>query len=163
MLHVPLLRSANPVCLLTLFSKCLILGKDAKDVSKADAFDYVAAWTVGNDLSARKLQVKPELAGPTPQFNFSKGFDTYAPMGPCLVAHDLIADPSKLHLTTKINGDIRQDERVSDLLFDCAYLIEYLSQGTTLQKGSVIMTGTPGGMYALELQPRNLLRSWRDI
>jgi 2-keto-4-pentenoate hydratase/2-oxohepta-3-ene-1,7-dioic acid hydratase in catechol pathway len=71
-------------------------------------------------------------------------------MGPCLVAHGLIGDPSKLHLTTRINGDVRQDESVSDLLFDCAYLIEYLSQGTTLQKGSVIMTGTPGGMYALE-------------
>ena len=130
-------------------SKCLILGKNAKDVSRADAFDYIAAWTVGNDLSARKLQVKPELAGPTPQFGFSKGFDTFAPMGPCLVANDLIGDPRKLHLTTKINGDVRQDEGVSDLIFDCAYLIEYLSQGTTLQKGSVVMTGTPGGIYTL--------------
>lgn len=128
----------------------MILGKDAKDVSREDAFSYVAAWTVGNDLSARKLQVRPELAGPTPQFNFSKGFDTYAPMGPCLVAHDLIGDPSKLHLTTRINGNVRQDEHVSDLLFDCAYLIEYLSQGTTLQKGSVIMTGTPGGTWSVQ-------------
>lgn len=143
-----------PLCKSHLFAhkvfKCLIIGKDAKDVSRANAFDYVAAWTVGNDLSARKLQVAPELAGPTPQFNFSKGFDTYAPMGPCLVAHDLIGDPSKLRLTTKINGSVRQDESLSDLLFDCAYLIEYLSQGTTLQKGSVIMTGTPGGMYLFE-------------
>ena len=69
-------------------------------------------------------------------------------MGPCLVAHDLIGNPSELHLTTKINSEVRQDESLSDLLFDCAYLIEYLSQGTTLQKGSIIMTGTPGGTYA---------------
>ena len=128
-------------------SQCLVLGKDAKNVSKDEALDYVAAYTVGNDVSARKLQLKPALAGPTPQFDFSKGFDTYAPMGPCLVASEVIKDIPSLHLTTKINGEVRQRESLSDLLFDCAYLIEYLSQGTTLQKGSVIMTGTPGGTF----------------
>ena len=101
---------------------------------------------MGNDISSRKLQSDPTLAGKTPQYGFSKGFDTYAPMGPCLVANELIEDPSALHLTTTINGEVRQNELVSDLLFDCAYCIAYLSQGTTLQKGSVIMTGTPGGM-----------------
>ena len=125
--------------------QCLVMGKDAKDVSKEEALDFVAAYTVGNDLSSRKLQLKPALAGPSPQFDFSKGFDTFAPLGPCLVASELIGDPSDLHLTTKINGNVRQDESLSDLIFDCAYLISYLSQGTTLQKGSVIMTGTPGG------------------
>lgn len=71
--------------------------------------------------------------------------DTFAPLGPCLVAADLIPDPSQLRLRTVVDGEIRQDEMVEDLLFDCAYLVAYLSQGTTLQKGSVIMTGTPGG------------------
>ena len=125
--------------------QCLVIGRDAKDVSKEEALDYVAAYTVGNDISSRKLQTDPALAGPTPQFDFSKGFDSFAPLGPCLVASELIGDPSGLHLTTKVNGNIRQDEGLSDLIFDCAYLISYLSQGTTLRKGSVIMTGTPGG------------------
>lgn len=121
------------------------MGKDAKDVSVDEALSYVAAYTVGNDVSSRKLQRKPELAGRVPQWGFSKGFDTFGPIGPCLVSSKLIKDPSKLWLKTMIDGQVRQDESVSDLLFDCAYLISYLSQGTTLQKGSVIMTGTPGG------------------
>lgn len=129
--------------------QCLVLGQDAKDIPVERALDYIAAYTVGNDISSRKLQTRPELAGPTPQFCFSKGFDTFAPLGPCLVASELIGDPSSLHLTTKINGQVRQDEDLTDLLFDCAYLIAYLSQGTTLQKGSVIMTGTPGGTSIL--------------
>ena len=73
------------------------------------------------------------------------GFDTFAPLGPVLVAASEIPDPSQLHLKTIVDGEVRQDETVGDLLFDCKYLISYLSQGTTLQKGSVIMTGTPGG------------------
>ena len=114
-------------------------------MSREEALDYVGGWTVGNDISSRKLQSQPHLAGKMPQFGFSKGFDTYAPMGPVLVANDLIGDPEKLHITTKVNGEIRQDEGVHDLLFDCKYLISYLSQGSTLKKGTVIMTGTPGG------------------
>ncbi|KAG9773388.1 AAT family amino acid transporter, partial [Aureobasidium melanogenum] len=124
---------------------CMVIDRDAKDVSKEDALDYVAAYTAGNDISSRKLQRDPNLAGRVPQWGFSKGFDTFAPMGPCLVAAELIGDPAQLHLKTIVDGEIRQDESVSDLLFDCAYLVSYLSQGTTLQKGSVIMTGTPGG------------------
>jgi 2-keto-4-pentenoate hydratase/2-oxohepta-3-ene-1,7-dioic acid hydratase in catechol pathway len=127
---------------------CLVIGQDAKDVPLADALDYVAAYTCGNDISSRKLQRDPEFAGKIPQWGFSKGFDTFAPLGPCLVAADLIGDPKTLHLQTIIDGEVRQDESVGDLLFDCAYCIHYLSQGTTLQKGSVIMTGTPGGVGA---------------
>jgi len=121
------------------------MGRDAKDVSREEALDYVAAYTSGNDLSSRKLQRDPELAGRVPQWGFSKGFDTYAPVGPALVSTELIPDPAQLHLKTIIDGETRQSESVSDLLFDCAYIISYLSQGTTLQKGQVIMTGTPGG------------------
>jgi 2-keto-4-pentenoate hydratase/2-oxohepta-3-ene-1,7-dioic acid hydratase in catechol pathway len=105
----------------------------------------VAAYTCGNDISSRKLQRDPGLAGNVPQWGFSKGFDTFAPLGPCLVRSDLIGDPKTLELKTIINGEVRQQEMISDLLFDCAYLVSYLSTGTTLKKGSVIMTGTPGG------------------
>ena len=121
------------------------MGRDAKDVSEAEALSYVAAYTCGNDISSRKLQRDPALAGRVPQWGFSKGFDTFAPLGPCLVNPDLIHNPSDLRLKTIVDGEVRQNEVISDLLFGCAYLISYLSTGTTLQKGSVIMTGTPGG------------------
>ncbi|KAI1840750.1 hypothetical protein JX266_013024 [Neoarthrinium moseri] len=135
----------------------LVIGKDAKDVPVEKALDFVAAYTVGNDISSRKLQRSPEYAGRVPQWGFSKGFDTFAPLGPCLVASHLIKDPKDLWLKTKVNGELRQDESVSDLLFDCSYLISYLSQGTTLQKGSIIMTGTPGGVGADMDPPRWLV------
>jgi 2-keto-4-pentenoate hydratase/2-oxohepta-3-ene-1,7-dioic acid hydratase in catechol pathway len=123
------------------------MGRDAKDVSEADALSYVAAYTCGNDISSRKLQRDPAFAGRIPQWGFSKGFDTFAPLGPCLVSSDLVGDPSKLYLKTIVDGEVRQEESVSDLLFGCTYLISYLSSGTTLQKGSIIMTGTPGGTF----------------
>jgi len=125
---------------------CLVLGKDAKNVSVEDALDYVGAYTVGNDISSRKLQRDPTYAGKVPQWGFSKGFDTFAPLGPCLVSPAVVGDPKTLLLKTVVDGELRQEELVDDLLFDCAYCISYLSSGTTLQKGSVIMTGTPGGV-----------------
>jgi len=136
---------------------CLIIGRDAKDVSEADALSYVAAYTCGNDISSRKLQRDPSFAGRIPQWGFSKGFDTFAPLGPCLVNSNLIGDPAKLNLKTIVDGEVRQEESVADLLFGCAYLVSYLSQGTTLQKGSVIMTGTPGGVGAGMNPPKYLV------
>ncbi|OBT53704.1 hypothetical protein VE04_07342 [Pseudogymnoascus sp. 24MN13] len=136
---------------------CLVLDRDCKDVSEADALSYVGAYTCGNDISSRKLQRDPAFAGRIPQWGFSKGFDTFAPLGPVLVNADLIKDPAKLHLKTIINGEVRQDESVGDLLFGVPYLISYLSSGTTLQKGSVIMTGTPGGVGAGLNPPKYLV------
>ncbi|RFU28420.1 hypothetical protein B7463_g7902, partial [Scytalidium lignicola] len=136
---------------------CIVIERDCKNVSEADALSYVAAYTCGNDVSSRKLQRDPALAGRVPQWGFSKGFDTFAPLGPCLVNPSLIGDPSKLQLKTIVDGEVRQAEGVSDLLFGCAYLISYLSSGTTLQKGSVIMTGTPGGVGAGMNPPKYLV------
>ncbi|KIY03331.1 uncharacterized protein Z520_00022 [Fonsecaea multimorphosa CBS 102226] len=136
---------------------CLVIGRDAKDVSVEQALDYVGGYTAGNDVSSRKLQRDPEFAGRVPQWGFSKGFDTFAPLGPCLVAPDLIGNPADLHLKTIIDGETRQSESVSDLLFDCPYIISYLSQGTTLQQGSVIMTGTPGGVGSGMKPPKYLV------
>ncbi|KAB5523032.1 hypothetical protein GE09DRAFT_488530 [Coniochaeta sp. 2T2.1] len=127
---------------------CIVIGRDAKNVSQADALSYVAAYTCGNDISARKLQRDKTLAGPVPQWGYSKGFDTFAPLGPLLVSAEVIGDPARLHLQTIVDGEVRQDEGVADLLFDCANIVSYLSQGTTLEAGTVIMTGTPGGVGA---------------
>ncbi|KAJ5501529.1 Fumarylacetoacetase C-terminal-like protein [Penicillium expansum] len=106
-----------------------------------NALSYVAAYTVGNDISARKLQRDPALAGRVPQWGFSKGFDTFAPLGPCLVAASEIADPSKLLLKTIVDGEVRQEEYVADLLFDCAYLVSYLLAGYDVAEGECYYDG----------------------
>ncbi|KAF1975539.1 fumarylacetoacetate hydrolase family protein-like protein [Bimuria novae-zelandiae CBS 107.79] len=130
---------------------CFIISKDAKDVSEADAYDYVGGYLCGNDVSSRKLQRDPKLAGTVPQWNFSKGFDTYAPLGPQIVSTEVIPDPSKLYLKTIVNGDVRQSETIDDLCFKIHTIVSYCSQGTTLKKGTVIMTGTPSGVgYAMK-------------
>lgn len=125
----------------------MVIGRDAKDVSESEALDYVAAYTAGNDISSRKWQRDPAKAGGVPQWGFSKGFDTYAPLGPVLVSSTLIPDPSTLHLKTIVDGELRQNAGLDDLVFSVSRLIAHLSSGTTLQKGSVIMTGTPGGEH----------------
>lgn len=122
-----------------------MIGKDAKNVQEGEALEYVAAYTAGNDISSRKWQRDPNLAGGVPQWGFSKGFDTFAPLGPVLVSSDLILSPENLHLQTVVDRQVRQDAKLDDLVFSIPYLIAHLSSGTTLQKGSVIMTGTPGG------------------
>ncbi|KAI0544193.1 hypothetical protein F4679DRAFT_565917 [Xylaria curta] len=131
---------------------CIIIGKDAKDVSASRALEYVAAYTAGNDISSRKLQLDRELAGPLPQADFSKGFDTFAPLGPALLSSTLVDDPKRLRLQTTVNGEVRQQGCADDFIFGIEQLIEYLSTGTTLQKGSVIMTGSSGGVGS-RMQP----------
>jgi 2-keto-4-pentenoate hydratase/2-oxohepta-3-ene-1,7-dioic acid hydratase in catechol pathway len=123
----------------------VVIGKDAKNVQESEALEYVAAYTAGNDISSRKWQRDQNLAGGVPQWGFSKGFDTFAPLGPVLVSADLIPSPENLHLQTIVDRQVRQDAKLDDLVFSIPYLIAHLSSGTTLQKGSVIMTGTPGG------------------
>ncbi|KAF5644854.1 hypothetical protein F25303_5793 [Fusarium sp. NRRL 25303] len=134
----------------------VVIGKDAKNVKESEALDYVAAYTAGNDISSRKWQRDPNLAGGVPQWGFSKGFDTFAPLGPALVSSSVITAPEKLLLQTIVDKETRQDAGLDDLVFSIPRLIAHLSSGTTLQKGSVIMTGTPGGVGA-GLQPPKYL------
>lgn len=130
---------------------CFIISKDAKNVPEAEAYSYIGGYLCGNDVSSRKLQRDPNLAGTVPQWNFSKGFDTYCPLGPQIVSTNVIPDPAKLWLKTKVNGELRQSETMDDLCFKVPYLVSYCSQGTTLKKGTVIMTGTPSGVgYAMK-------------
>jgi len=137
-------------------NQCILIGRDAKDVEEKDALSYIAAYTAGNDVSTRKLQRDPELAGPVPQWSFSKGFDTYAPLGPALISTQLVPDPAALRLTTTIDGEARQSSGLNDLLFSIPYLVSYFSAGTTLQRGSIIMTGTPGGVGSGQKPPKFL-------
>lgn len=124
----------------------ILVGKDAKNISEAEALSYVAAYTVGNDVSARDWQREAAKAGPVPQWTFSKSFDKYAPLGPCLVSTSVIGEADNLQLRTFVNGELRQQANTSDLCFGVKRLIAFCSQGQTLEAGSLIMTGTPGGV-----------------
>ncbi len=129
----------------------VVIGKAAKNVSRANALDYVLGYTCCNDVSARDHQLR--LGGG--QWCRGKFFDTFAPLGPRLVTRDEIPDPNALKIATILNGDRVQDWTTSDMIFDVPSLIEYLSGSTTLLPGTVILTGTPHGVgMAAKPQPR---------
>jgi 2-keto-4-pentenoate hydratase/2-oxohepta-3-ene-1,7-dioic acid hydratase in catechol pathway len=112
--------------------------------------DYVLGNTVGNDVSSRWWQ-QPAQSGN--QHGYAKSFDQFAPIGPILCSPTWIPDLSKLILNTRVNGAERQLTGTDDLIFDVPSIIKHLSRGMTLQKGSVIMTGTPGGVGAFMKPP----------
>jgi 2-keto-4-pentenoate hydratase/2-oxohepta-3-ene-1,7-dioic acid hydratase in catechol pathway len=119
-------------------------------VSKANALDHVLGYTCANDVSARDWQIK--LGGG--QWCRGKFFDTFAPLGSCLVTTDEIPDPQGLRISTTLNGERVQDWTTSDMIFDVAALIEFLSGSTTLVPGTVILTGTPHGVGMAARPPR---------
>ncbi|OQO10056.1 hypothetical protein B0A48_04412 [Cryoendolithus antarcticus] len=130
----------------------VVIGKDAKNISKENALDYVAGYCTSNDVSCRDWQMEKDKAGMMPQFTFSKSFDNYLPLGPAIVSPQVLGDGSGLRLTTKVNGELRQDSNTSELWFGVRDLVAFLSQGQTLQRGSLIVTGTPGGV-GLAMKP----------
>ena len=120
----------------------VVIGKPCKNVSRENALDYVLGYTCANDVSARDHQIK--LGGG--QWCRGKFFDTFAPLGPCLVTTDEITNPNDLKIATILNGQRVQDCTTSDIIFDIPAIIEYLSGSTTLVPGTVILTGTPQGV-----------------
>jgi 2-keto-4-pentenoate hydratase/2-oxohepta-3-ene-1,7-dioic acid hydratase in catechol pathway len=135
----------------------IVIAKTGKNIDKEDALEYVAGYVVSNDLSARTWQRDPVYAGGVPQWCFSKGFDKYAPLGPMIVSPQLVGDASNLRLQTWVNEELRQDSSTSDLLFGVKEIISFVSQGTTLEQGTVIMTGTPAGVgMGMKPEPRYL-------
>lgn len=135
----------------------ILIGKEAKDIAEDDALDFIAAYTCGDDISSRDWQSDPRMAGPVPQWCFSKSFDKYAPMGPCLVSRRLLHGADSLELRTLVNGQVRQQSNTRDLHFGVKKLVAFCSRGQTLQKGSLIMTGTPGGV-GLFMKPPQFLQ-----
>lgn len=130
----------------------VIIGRAAKNVSRADAMSYVFGYTVANDVTARDWQFK--WGGG--QFCQGKGFDTFCPLGPVLVTADELPDAGALALRTLVNGEERQSSTTADLIFDVPTLIEFLSASKTLLPGTVILTGTPSGVGAWFSPPRFL-------
>jgi len=118
----------------------IVIGKNCKNVSAANALDYVLGYAVGNDMSFRQHQFASS------QWGFSKGFDDATPWGPVIVSARALPDPQNIPLKSVVNGQTLQDGTTKDQIFGVAQTLEFLSQGTTLEAGSIIMTGTPKGV-----------------
>ncbi len=130
----------------------VVIGKSCKNVSRENALDYVLGYTCANDVSARDWQ--RDWGGS--QWCRGKTFDTFCPLGPCLVTTDDIPNPNALSIKTILNGQTMQDWTTDDMIFTVAELIEFLSGSTTLQPGTVILTGTPHGVGFARKPPRFL-------
>jgi len=122
----------------------VVIGKRATGVARKNAFQYVAGYTIVNDVSARSLQTK-DLEKRYPWFR-SKSFDTFTPMGPWIVSADEIRPPVRLNLECRVNGRLRQKANTRDLVFDIPAVIEFITKYITLDPGDVISTGTPEGI-----------------
>ncbi|MDP3046068.1 MAG: fumarylacetoacetate hydrolase family protein [Chloroflexota bacterium] len=118
----------------------VVIGKLARRVSEAEALGHVLGYTCGNDVTARDIQ---NAEGHN---SHAKSFDTFFPVGPAIATG---LDPNDLRLVTRVNGQVRQDTRTSDMVFTVAQLVSYLSQSMTLQPGDVISTGTPSGVSSI--------------
>ena len=128
----------------------VVIGKKALDVPATQALDYVFGYTVFNDVTARDKQAAHG------QWFKGKSFDTFGPMGPCIVTKDEFGSPSGHRITLRVNGETRQDSNTSDLLFGVPAIIESLCASLTLHPGDVIATGTPSGV-ALGMTPQKFL------
>ena len=119
-----------------------VIGKNARHVSREDAWSYVAGYACGHDVSARDWQLRK----PGGQWMMGKTFDTFGPMGPALVTSDEVSDPHNLAIRFRLNGKTMQDSSTCQLIFGVDEAISYLSGVFTLEPGDVIFTGTPPGV-----------------
>jgi 2,4-diketo-3-deoxy-L-fuconate hydrolase len=120
----------------------VVIGAHGRDVPADRAWEHVAGLTCGQDVSERTTQ----FASKPPHFDLGKSFDTYGPIGPCVVSLDEVPDPADLAITCEVNGERRQVARTNDLIFDVPALIAYISGICTLDPGDLIFTGTPSGV-----------------
>ena len=118
----------------------IVIGLEARHVSEADALDYVAGYTICNDGSVRDWQARGPQVAPGKNWEFS------GMLGPWITTSDEAGDPAKMALTTRINGEIRQQGNTSDLVFSAARLVSYISTFITLMPGDMITTGSPAGV-----------------
>jgi 2-keto-4-pentenoate hydratase/2-oxohepta-3-ene-1,7-dioic acid hydratase in catechol pathway len=125
----------------------VVIGKTAKQVSEADALDYIFGYSLIDDVSARDLQFGDG------QWTRGKSLDTFAPLGPFITTRDEIEDVQSLKIEGVLNGQVMQSSNTSKMIFKVAYLVSYLSQGITLEPGDVIATGTPDGVGIFRKPP----------
>ena len=118
----------------------VIIGKQGRRISQADAYEYVYGYTIINDVTSRRLQREHQ------QWFIGKSLDGFCPMGPTIVTADEVADVTRLKVQTWVNDELRQDGSVASLIFDIPTLIETISHSMTLEPGDIIATGTPAGV-----------------
>jgi 2-keto-4-pentenoate hydratase/2-oxohepta-3-ene-1,7-dioic acid hydratase in catechol pathway len=128
----------------------VVIGRPTRGVNEKDALTAVFGYTVANDVSARDWQFKD------PQFDRSKGFDTFCPIGPWITSADDVPDPQGLSIRSWVNGEPRQESSTKLMLFSVAELISFVARGMTLEPGDVILTGTPHGVGFAMNPPRYL-------
>lgn len=128
---------------------CFVIGREARYVSAADAGDYIAGYTIGNDISVRDWQFH------SPTWMMGKSFDTHGPLGPAIVTADEF-EPSSAGIRLYVNGDEKQKSDTSQLIFGIGEIVEYLSAGFTLEPGDVVYTGTPSGIGGAKRPPEFL-------
>ncbi|MEN3016286.1 MAG: fumarylacetoacetate hydrolase family protein [Candidatus Methanosuratincola petrocarbonis] len=120
---------------------CVVIGKGGRYIPRSEAYSRIFGYTVLNDITARDIQQRDfSLARPWLR---SKGFDTFAPIGPFIVTGDEVGDPMSLSLSLSVNGEVRQSSRTSEMIFDVPSVVEYISSFTTLEPGALIAMGTP--------------------
>jgi acylpyruvate hydrolase len=134
----------------------VVIGKQARSVSADNAMEYIAGYTIMNDVTARDIQRRER------QWVRAKGLDTFAPCGPWLVTMDEISDPHALDIELRVNGEVRQRSNTSDLIFKIPQLIEFVSQDLTLKPGDIISTGTPSGVGVFR-QPPLFLKAGDEV
>ena len=118
----------------------LIIGENCKNISKEEAFKVIFGYMILNDVSARDIQFKDK------QFTRGKSFDSFAPCGPWITTADEVKDPQNLKLTTKINGEMRQNSSTNNMFIKIPDIVSKISKVMTLEKGDIISTGTPAGV-----------------
>ena len=128
----------------------IVIGKAGRNLTRADALGHVYGYTIVNDVTARDVQMRHQ------QWDLGKSFDTFCPMGPWIVTADAF-DASATRVRCWVNGELRQDARTQDLIFDIPTLIETCSRGITLLPGDIIATGTPAGVGMGMKPPRWLV------
>ncbi len=126
----------------------VVIGRQAKDVSEADALNYVFGYTVANDVTARDLQKRIDK-----QWTRGKSLDTFCPLGPSITTRADVDDPQALNVKTTVNGTIMQQGSTADMVFSIPYLISYCSRMFTLEPGDLLLTGTPPGVGAGRTPP----------
>jgi 2,4-didehydro-3-deoxy-L-rhamnonate hydrolase len=129
---------------------CIVMGWRARHVSESEALQYVAGYTVANDISDRKFRPNPSRKERTNDrwfdWEHGKWHDTFCPVGPCIASADAIADPQKLKMKLSVNGQVKQDATTAQQIFPVAAVVAFISDIMTLEPGDLIATGTPAGV-----------------
>jgi len=133
----------------------IVIGRECRNVTPEEARHAIGGFTIANDLTLRDRIPRSVVLG--------KSFDTHTPIGPCIVTPDELGDPQGLHLTTWVNGELRQDSNTQEMIADCYTLVSEISSAGTLYPGDLILSGTPDGSGALrrpviQLQAGDLVR-----